>query len=135
ALPRHAAYWRRISVAAVAGEIAATSELSGIRSTAPVRSRFMFCSNARGLAWKIANIQLCASGETSFTPATPEAIDDRVSPRCTRCVEPAPWSAAGGGGATVRAPFFRPLVAEPTEDSLAAAGGAAASLPGVGVGA
>jgi hypothetical protein len=48
---RQAAYWRRISAAASLGETAAACAASGIRSTAPECSTFMFCSKARGFAW------------------------------------------------------------------------------------
>ena len=47
---RQAAYWRRISAEASDGETAAASEASGIRSTAPERSTFMFWRKAFGFA-------------------------------------------------------------------------------------
>src|ERR1700722_6819947 len=85
-----------------------------MRSTAPVRRTFMFCSKARGLAWKMASIQLCASGEFSPAPAAVDAIEESVSPRCTTCeLPPASSEGDGVGGATDFAvcdlPLWRPV--------------------------
>src|SRR5579863_10414184 len=68
-----------------------------MRNTAPERNRFMFRSNARGFAWKIASIQLRPWGESARAPAAAAAIRESVSPRLTRCVPASPPEAAGAG--------------------------------------
>src|SRR5579862_5709523 len=79
----------------------------------------------------MASIQLRARAEPDFSPETPAAMRDSVSPFCTRCVSDSPVAGLldaecrAGGGSGSAAEGEAALSAAAEAGSLAAAGAAA----------